>query len=79
MRRILLIIVIIGLGYYGWLWLRPVVIKFVCQNIYNGTLTSASQLKDTAGKVNTMCSEAEEAYQSCLQEWGIEESGDSEE
>lgn len=73
MRRVLSIVVLIGVCYYGWQWARPEVVKFVCQNVYNESLTTASQFQDTATKTEAMRNKAQAAYKSCLEEWGVEE------
>ena len=78
-RRLLWVIVIAGLCYLGWQRLRPMVIKMVCQNEYNKAMTSAGQRRGTAGKVDAMRSEADDVYQSCLEEWGVEEDDSSDE
>lgn len=73
MRRILLIIMVAGLCYAGWRWVRPMLIKMVCENKYEEVLTSAGPLSGATGKTEAMRADAEEAYQSCLHDWGLEE------
>ena len=79
LRRILWILVIAGLCYLGWQRLRPMVIEFVCDNERNKARTTASQRRATAGKVDAILSKADEAYQSCLDEWGLEEDDSADE
>lgn len=79
MRRIIQILIVAGLCYLGWHWLRAPFIRFVCQDDYRKTMTSAGQEEETAWKVDAMRGKAEAAYQSCLEEWGLVESDESEE
>lgn len=72
LRRILLIIIGIGLCYLGWQRLRPFVIKMVCESNYNEALTTASQMPGTAVKAEAIRNEADAAYQTCLHDWGLE-------